>query len=207
MATIRVDNGTHEDCTLAAGVVGKCKVVSCPNPADAASPVTLIAGDYSRQIGQSADYRHDLSGLPAIHEAGALVQSWWDDARHDWYTTIKTDADEQAIRDFVRARERAREAKRQTEDRVVREAEYAARRNQEQQAIDAAIRAVSAAAEAWMPGRVAVTRANDGTIVVGRWDAPYIPGHGQPVEVRRPVRRGDAIDLIAADPSYRFSWA
>lgn len=206
MATITIKNATHEDCVLAAGVVGKCKVVHCPNPADAASPVTLVAGDFSLPIGQSADYRHDLSGLPAANDAGALVESYWDNATSAWYTTITTNASEEAIRDFIRNRNAKRDAA-QAQKRKIEAEQKAQQQAQDfRAAVDAAISAVSAVAELWAPGRVHVKRANDGQIIAGRWDEPNIPGYGRPVEVRRAIRRDGQIELVTADQSYAYSW-
>lgn len=206
MAKITITNASHEDCVLAAGVVGKSKVVHCPNPADAASPVALRAGDFSRPVGQSADYRHDLSDLPRVHGA-ALVETYWDNERQQWYTTIETDADEEAIRDFIGKRNAERHRAELAANREASRAAEAEKTAAIQSAVATAIEIVRAVAEQWAPGRVSVKRANDGEVIVGRWDAPNMPGYGKPVEVRRAVRGGEGqVELASADASYAFAW-
>lgn len=84
--SIRTKYATHAQILAAIQATSpKVKVISCPNPADAASPVTLHANGHVKSLGQSADYRHDLDDLQEEVKA-VLVQSWWDEGT--WYTTV-----------------------------------------------------------------------------------------------------------------------
>lgn len=205
--TIEITNAIHADCVLAASVVGRIKVVSCPQPADAASPVTLHEGEHSRSLGQSADYRHNLDGVAALHSA-ALVQTWWDQAAEGWRTTIDgIDAREEAVRRFVRDRNAERTAKATAEMRAANEAIYAAEDRERKRAVAELVEWARVAAENWAAGRVAVRVSRDQWIIVGRWDEPSIPGYGQPAEVRRAVREDDgSLALESCAESYRYVW-
>ncbi len=205
--TIRIENASHDDCVLAAVRAAKTKVVSCPNPADAASPVYLHMADRGKSLGQSADYRHDLDSLASIHSA-ALVQSWWDQDAQQWTTTIDgIDQHEAAVVKFVLARQQERDAKIAVENRAKSEAARQQEDAEEKCRVAAAMELCRQAAEQWAPGRVAL-RLSRCEVIVGRWDAPFIPGSGMPAEVRRVVR-GDSGQpvLVACLDSYRHLFA
>jgi len=70
--------------------------VWCQNPGDAASPVYLQLGGYVRQIGQSADYRHDVTRAAVVHEAVEVCGYWEEDG---WHVSI--DLDEAVCREIA----------------------------------------------------------------------------------------------------------
>ena len=206
MTRFEISGATHEDCVLAVAVAGKSSVVHCFNPANAASPVMLLAGGHLRSLGQSADYRHNLSGLPAVYKA-ALVTTWWDQEDRRWRTNVEIAAgSEQAIRDFVSRRQAEREAA----DKIARNAEAKLERENHERAVarsvETAIKAVLAIAQEMAPGRVTAKQATDGTIIVGRWADDLIPGYGRPSEVMTPRWDGGKIVLVPASASYAYAW-
>lgn len=175
--------GTHEQVVIATMRVSKIArqrgappVIGCPNPADAASPVTIHywGGTHSKPIGQSADYRHDLSGLPAIYDA-ELVQGWWDNDAQEWYST--TTADEAAVEADVRRQIKADEDR----DAELRERAKQARRAADAKQYTRDVAAILAdatqlARETW-PGEYAAGAwlGQSGQIVIGRFHGAMAP--------------------------------
>jgi hypothetical protein len=72
---------------------------------------------------------------------------------------------------------------------------FAEREADRQAEIEDAMSLVRAVAEVWAPGRVSVRRTRSGEILVGRWNAPFAPGHGTPAEVRRAMFRDGEVEL------------
>lgn len=103
MATI-VSNATAAEVAKALGIVARRKVVYTASVGDAAAPVMLMAGPYTQQIGQVADYRHEISD--AAERNDALLVSGWYDETHGWVASI---ADEyaDAVVDHLRPKFRA----------------------------------------------------------------------------------------------------
>lgn len=64
---------------------------------------------------------------------------------------------------------------------------------------------VKSVAEEWAAGRVAV-KISQNEVVVGRWNAPNIPGYGRPAEVRVARRVNGQITLIDCSPNLGFCW-
>jgi len=114
MATIR--NATMAQVVRATGIVSRRPVVSCPSPADAASPVTLHRGNYSQQIGQAADWRHRTEEAARQHEA-ELVEGYY----HDGVWTVETTADGDAVTALIRQWD-AEDAAKRAKERAAREA-------------------------------------------------------------------------------------
>lgn len=197
MAQITINHGTHEDVLIAASVAGKCKVIGCPNPADAASPVTLHAGDHRRQIGQSADYRHNITAdVAESHGALAIVQSWWDNDAQQWYATVDGDIDEAAVKAVLRKRIARREAKATAERQQLAAAAEEKRTTEYRSAKAAYMAAAKALAEQWAPGRVAVWEGQSGRIFAGRWDEPNQPGYGTATETREVLQQPDGRPVL-----------
>jgi hypothetical protein len=86
----------HEMTVKATGILTSRPVVSCANPADAASPVYLHRGEYRQQIGQAADYRHNIEAVAERHQA-ELVTGYHDGQQ--WRNT--TTADEERVAALV----------------------------------------------------------------------------------------------------------
>lgn len=116
------------------------KVVYVPSVGDGASPVWLVAGDYSRQIGQCADWRHNVE-LAAEQHAALYVEGSYDTDR--WVVGIPeeysarvcaemriiTVAQEES-RDAARMRRLREEMDRREAERPAREARAAAYRDE-----------------------------------------------------------------------------
>jgi hypothetical protein len=76
----------------------------------------------------------------------------------------------------------------------------------QQSRVDRVLAMVLAVGEEWAAGRVAVKASRDGSVIVGRWDAQNIPGHGRPVEVMAAARVDGKITLVPTRESYGMLW-
>lgn len=104
MAIINADAKT---VAHALTVVGKTKVVYCSNVGDAAAPVVLVAGDYTRQVGQCADHGHSIE--PHARANGAVVVNGWHDGGKGWVAGCP-DEHADAVREVIRRDDQRRQA-------------------------------------------------------------------------------------------------
>jgi hypothetical protein len=189
MTQFDVTIGNHEDTVIAVSAVGKCKVAATRSIGDAASPVYVRAGDYVKQAGQVADYRHDIEAAAQQNDCRASVSGYYGDDQ--WIQTVRFDEDSDEIEGRILAIIRKRISAREVAEQEKRTAEAKAKAEQrklERANIDKMIMAMAReAAEAWAPGRVAVWTVSSGRLFAGRWDAPFIPGHGTPTETREVI--------------------
>ncbi len=81
--------GSATEIAKAVSIAAKRPVVLCPQPADAASPVTLILGPHTRSLGQAADYRHHVE--VAANANNAVLVSGSHHAEHGWVATVDVD--------------------------------------------------------------------------------------------------------------------
>lgn len=120
-------------------------VVYVSSVGDAASPVVYVAGLYSRQIGQCADWRHRVEDAARQHNAVYAEGSWLGD-EYGWVVGIPDEYADAVCRELwvvTVAQKRARDAARHAA--MVREME---RREAERPALEAAAAAYRAECEA-----------------------------------------------------------
>jgi hypothetical protein len=84
------DGSTVQDVADALAYESKGKkIVVCPSIGDAASPVYLRAGGHTQQLGQCADYRHEVAAYAAKN--GYLSVIGYYSQVDGWCCTISTD--------------------------------------------------------------------------------------------------------------------
>lgn len=202
VASFDVEIGTHEDVVLAVGIVGKCRVIATRSIGDAASPVYVQAGDHQENAGQVADYRHDIEVAAKQRDCRVAVSGFYADD-HWEQTVIVMDGslDEQAVRAQVSAlvqRDRAKEEAAERAAGKVREQKRQAAWMAREQIIK---NVVEAAVAEWAPGRTSVWQGGNGRWYVGRWNEPFIPGHG-PASETREVIVSDLTRFEGESPSF-----
>lgn len=100
MSHVIITNATAADVAAAVSRATNRKVVYCPSIGDGASPVWLVAGAYSKPIGQAADWRHDID-LPAERNNAIAVKGYWDE-EYGWVCSVDlTDSQLRAVENAV----------------------------------------------------------------------------------------------------------
>ena len=176
--------GTMEDAVVAVGIVTRQRIAHAANIGDASCPVYVQAGEYRRQVGQMADYRHEIAKAAQANGASVIIKGYY--AGGSWerrITSTEGEIDDAKITQIIRDRIDASRRKIEAENRSERARETAVLETARKSEIEMMRVAALAAAETWAPGRVAVWQAPAGW-VAGRWDDPSIPGYGAPAETR-----------------------
>ncbi len=115
--------------------LARCKVVFAESIGDAASPVFLLAGGHEKQIGQVADFRHEVAKYAAKGGYASVIGYYHNDSQ-SWKATVTlldgAPVGEDEIVDAVKAKIAAELRQQREEQAAKQKAANDARRSREQ---------------------------------------------------------------------------